>query len=70
VNINWDKSVPLCCICFSDDQTVIATDYTKTPLEEIERSKVGHPLCKKCVRYGIPPYQLGLNEALWNKETS
>ena len=69
VNINWDKTVPLCCICFSDDQTIIATDYTKTPLKEIEESKVGHPLCQKCVKYGIPPYQLGLNEVLWKKGT-
>jgi len=67
VNVNWDKSVPLCCICFSDDETIIAPDYTSTPLEEIEKRKNKHPLCKKCMKYGVPPYQLGLNEVLWKK---
>jgi hypothetical protein len=68
VNINWDRSVPLCCVCFDMKNSTICGDYLKGPLKEINLKKENHPLCGKCRKYAIPPYLLGVNQKEWEKE--
>ena len=68
VNINWDRSVPLCCVCFDMKTATISQDYLKEPLDEINRKKEHHANCVKCLKYAIPPYLLGVNQAAWKKE--
>ena len=68
VNINWDRSIPLCCVCFDRKTSTISEDYLKDPLTLINSKKENHPLCKKCVKYAIPPYLLGVNQKEWAKE--
>ena len=67
LNINWDKSVPLCCVSFDrqKNSSIISNDYLKESLEELSHKKKNHSLCTKCMSYGIPPYQLGVNEKEW-----
>jgi len=68
VNINWDRSVPLCCVCFEMKTATISKDYLKDPLAEINRRKERHPNCVKCMKYAIPPYLMGVNQKAWKKE--
>ena len=67
INISWDKSVPVCCICFNDDTAIISNDYLNETPESINAKKNNHPLCKRCCEHGIPPYQLALNKPEWKK---
>lgn len=68
ININWDRSVPICCVCFYRENSIISDDYLKDSLEDIESRKKNHPFCKKCIAYGFPPYLLGVNQKEWEKE--
>jgi organic radical activating enzyme len=68
VNINWDRSIPLCCVCFDRKKSTISGDYLKESLKAISLRKENHPLCEKCVKYAIPPYLLGVNQREWKKE--
>lgn len=68
VNINWDRSVSLCCASFDRETTTISADFLKDPLELIEKRKYNHKLCGKCWRLGIPQYLLGPNQKEWEKE--
>ena len=67
LNINWDKSVPLCCVSFDrqKNSSIISNDYLKESLTELTKKKEKHSLCTKCMGYGIPPYQLGVNHKEW-----
>lgn len=68
VNINWDRSVPLCCVCFDRQNSDISKDYLKDSLNDISLKKENHPLCKECRKYAIPPYLLGVNQKEWKNE--
>ena len=68
VNINWDRSVPLCCVCFDRQNSLISDDYLKESLKDILIKKKNHPLCNKCQAYGLPPYLLGVNQKGWKVE--
>lgn len=46
VNINWDRSVPLCCVCFDRQNSIISDDYLKDSLKDISIKKENHPLCR------------------------
>jgi MoaA/NifB/PqqE/SkfB family radical SAM enzyme len=70
VNINWDRSVPLCCVCFDRQTSIISSDYLKDSLKDILINKKNHPLCRKCKRYGFPPYLLGVNQKGWKNEAN
>lgn len=70
ININWDRSVPLCCVCFDRQSSTISDDYLKDSLEVISRRKGNHSLCQKCKKYAIPPYLLGVNQKEWEKEAN
>lgn len=70
ININWDRSVPLCCVCFDSKNSTISNDYLKDSLKDISIRKENHPLCKKCIKYAIPPYLLGVNQEEWEKEAN
>jgi hypothetical protein len=67
VNIDWDRSVQLCCVCFEKPDSVIVADYLECAPEELNAKKQGHPLCEKCVHYGLPAYNLGYNQPEWRR---
>ena len=68
ININWDRSVSLCCASFDRKTTTVSSDFLKDPLEIIEKRKQTHELCRKCWSLGIPQYLLGPNQKEWKKE--
>lgn len=68
ININWDRSVALCCASFEREATTVSSDFLKDPLEAIEKKRHSHELCRKCWRLGIPQYLLGPNQKEWKKE--
>jgi flavoprotein len=67
VNVNWDRSVPLCCVYFDQKRSTVAKDYLKESIEGIARKRKNHPLCRRCRKYAIPPYLLGVNQEEWKK---
>lgn len=68
VNINWDRSVSLCCASFDRKTTTVSRDFLKDSLEVIEEKKLTHELCGTCWPLGIPQYLLGPNQKEWRKE--
>ncbi len=68
LNINWDLSVPLCCVVFDRQTSSIVDNFLETPLKKINEKKIGHPQCTKCFEHNIPHYQLGVNQPEWAKE--
>jgi MoaA/NifB/PqqE/SkfB family radical SAM enzyme len=68
VNINWDRTVPVCCVVFDRDaDTIVSNDYLEQSLDEINQKKQGHHMCKKCMHYGIPSYLLSVNQKGWDE---
>lgn len=70
ININWDRSVPLCCVCYDSRSSTISNNYLIDSLEEILLNKKNHIQCQKCLEYGFPPYLLGVNQKEWNTEAN
>jgi len=70
ININWDRSVPLCCVSFDrqKNSSIISNDYLQVSLKELTIKKEKHSLCTKCMGFGIPPYQLGVNRKGWENK--
>lgn len=67
ININWDRSVSLCCASYDSADVIISVDFLKTSLKEIKMLKRNRSLCKICMAYGIPQYILGVNRPAWDK---
>ena len=67
VNINADLTVPICCTVFSRGTNVVSKNFLTSSLEEISEKKTEVELCKKCEHYRLPEYNLGLNQAGWEK---
>ncbi len=68
VNINWDRSVSLCCVSYDRKKSIISDDFLQDSLKDIEIRKKNHDLCKICRRYGIHQYILEINRKEWKKE--
>ena len=70
ININWDRSVPLCCVTFDrqKNSSIISKDFLKESLKSLDEKKRDHSLCSKCTKLGIPPYQLGVNLKGWDEK--
>ncbi len=69
-NINWDRSVLLCCVSYDRKKSIISNDFLQDSLEDIEARKKNHDLCKACRRYGIHQYILEINRKEWEKEAN
>tara|TARA_B100000315_G_C14585077_1_gene592567 strand:+ start:1704 stop:2975 length:1272 start_codon:yes stop_codon:yes gene_type:complete len=68
VNINWDRSVALCCVSYDRKTSIVCDDFLKEPLADIEKNKENRDICKTCSGYGIHQYLLGVNQKEWKKE--
>ncbi|MFK5893977.1 MAG: radical SAM protein [Pseudomonadota bacterium] len=67
ININWDLTVPVCCTVFDYEGTIVADNYLKSSLAQINKNKSTSKVCKKCMGYGLPAYNMGLNKKAWNE---
>jgi len=70
VNINWDRSVLLCCASYDRRKSIISDDFLQDSLEKINMRKKNHDLCTTCRRYGIHQYILEINRKEWEKEAN
>lgn len=68
--VNWDLSVPICCTTFNRGPNIVAANFLNTTRVEIAQSKQGAAICKTCMHYGLPAYNLGLNRAQWEAVAS
>lgn len=66
ININYDRSVSLCCLS-NLETTIICKDFLKTPISEINASKLNHDICKQCTSHAIHQYYLTPNKPEWDK---
>jgi MoaA/NifB/PqqE/SkfB family radical SAM enzyme len=64
ININWDRSVSLCCA----SEPIIHPDYLTTTLSEIDTLKNKHPLCNSCTSIGAHQFHLQINQESIKKE--
>ena len=69
LNINSDLSVPVCCTVYSKDN-LVSQNYLKTPLKTINQQKQTMDICKKCMSYDLPQYNMGFNRINWDKKAS
>mgnify|MGYP001610236580 FL=1 len=58
LNINWDRSVSLCCACYNYPKSVVSKDFLLDSLEDIKNKKKNNDLCKPCIKYGANQYLL------------
>lgn len=50
--INYDGSVPICCVTFEDEQ-IIAKNFLEHSRAEIQKRKYTHSFCKKCQKCSL-----------------
>ncbi|WP_064435354.1 radical SAM protein [Pseudoalteromonas neustonica] len=65
ININWDLTVPVCCTVFEQSGTTVAKDFLSVTTEQINKAKGKAEICKKCMAYGLPAYNMGFNKKRW-----
>jgi MoaA/NifB/PqqE/SkfB family radical SAM enzyme len=67
VNINSDLSVPVCCTVWERGSNVVAKNFLKSNVDEINNKKKQVELCIKCMKNNLPQYNMGFNQKLWKK---
>ena len=65
INVNADLSVPICCTVWQRDKNVVANNFLKSTLKEINSNKKNVDLCNKCMKLRLPEYNMGLNKTGW-----
>ena len=66
ININADLSVPVCCTVFQRDENVVAQNFLKSTLEQINLAKKRITTCDKCMQLALPEYNMGFNRPAWD----
>jgi MoaA/NifB/PqqE/SkfB family radical SAM enzyme len=67
ININSDLTVPVCCVVWERDKNVVAQNFLKSNLNEINSNKKQVKLCSKCMNLSLPEYNMGFNKKDWEK---
>ena len=67
ININSDLTVPVCCVVWERDKNIVAQNFLKTNLNEINLNKKQVKLCNKCMGLNLPEYNMGFNKKDWEK---
>ncbi|MCR4376857.1 MAG: radical SAM protein [Rhodospirillales bacterium] len=65
MNISWDLKVPVCCLVFNGERTIVADNYLDASFVEINKKKNTAEICNKCMDYGLPAYNMGFNQKGW-----
>jgi len=64
MNINSDLSVPVCCLVY-DRKYLVSNNYLEDTLETIESRKDNSEICRTCMSYNLPQYNMGFNKGKW-----
>lgn len=67
INVNWDLSVPVCCTVFDAPGTTVASNFLNVTTEDINNAKRKASICSKCIKYGLPAYNMGFNRQRWDE---
>lgn len=70
ININSDLTVPVCCVVWERDRNIVAENFLKSNLNEINLNKKQVELCNKCMSLNLPEYNMGFNKKEWEKYAS
>ena len=70
ININSDLTVPVCCVVWERDKNIVAQNFLKSNLNEINLNKKQVELCNKCMSLNLPEYNMGFNKKEWEKYAS
>jgi len=70
MNINWDLKVPVCCVVFNREGTIVSDNFLDSSLAEINDGKDAATICEKCMGYGLPAYNMGFNQKGWKDVAS
>lgn len=65
ININADLSVPVCCTVFQREDNIVAQNFLKNTLQEINQAKKDITTCQKCMQLALPEYNMGFNRPGW-----
>jgi len=65
ININSDLTVPVCCTVWERNGNIVAQNFLKTNINEINLNKKKIDLCNKCMSLRLPEYNMGFNKNGW-----
>ena len=63
--INSDLTVPVCCTVWERKESIVAQNFLKTNINEINLNKKKIAMCQKCMDLRLPEYNMGLNQNGW-----
>jgi hypothetical protein len=63
--INSDLTVPVCCTVWERKESIVAQNFLKTNINEINLNKKKIAMCQKCMVLRLPEYNMGLNQNGW-----
>lgn len=66
-NINWDLSVPVCCTVYDRPGITVSNNFLESDPKTIQNNKDKAEICKKCIEYGLPAYNMGFNQQGWKQ---
>ena len=67
VNINFDLNVPVSCTVSDRKSTTVAANFLESTPQSISRAKNAMDICRKCMDYGLPEYNMGYNRNGWEE---
>ena len=67
ININADLTVPVCCTVWQRQKNVVAVNFLKNNIKEINNNKKKVDLCNKCMNLRLPEYNMGFNKIGWER---
>jgi len=70
MNINWDLKVPVCCVVFNKEGTIVSDNFLESSLDDISARKDAAAICDQCMAYGLPAYNMGFNQKGWKAVAS
>ena len=66
ININADMTVPVCCLTFNREKSIVSNDFLKDDYEKINENKEKSKICVECIKFDLPQYNMGLNKKKWD----
>ena len=63
--INSDLTVPVCCTVWERKESIVAQNFLKNNINEINLNKKKIAMCQKCMDLRLPESNMGLNQNGW-----
>ena len=66
ININADMTVPVCCLTFNREKSIVSNDFLEDDYKKINENKEKSKICIDCIKFNLPQYNMGLNKKKWD----